>query len=481
MITNELLPLLKKSTKSPRIVNVASESGHLDILKSNGFYHLDITSELKNQTKEQSDIYSLCKILEIDYNDLPVLILANNLNFKSYYVIKTKTSFLNNQLNEINQFCLSQEGYFNLYDDYRFKNLINNIDYNQSPQLVSVDDSLAQRLSDYLAFFSLKENGEASFLALNQIKKIVNENFLINGIKSNKSENYSHFLLNCMSTFKDDIFRILNENRSINLKKNSEILTATNTNVNQESPSIYPIPSKKSQEKGILPTLRRKIIELFIEEKYSKFEKEKNKISIKSQDDLDALNERDFEIESQIIYKTFISSYKNYKTHFKSIGIIDYSMFLLPLCKIFEIEINLSVVQWIRNELKIEMPQYYNLYKDTNSHVYRVVPSSDIIHNPQLIDFNKRIKGKWTAPPLGQSELIARTFFLKQNHPTEISNFDNLLNQWKIIRENRNESSHTIIKTEDDFNEVFNVFIYLYNTNYFSQMNNLKLRLKNST
>ena len=458
-----------------------SLKNYTEDLKSNGFYHLDITSEIKNYTKEQSDIYSLCQILEVDYNDLPILILTNNLNFNSYYIIKTKPSLLGDQLNEINQFCISQEGYFNLYEDFRFKRLINNIDSKNSPQLIQVDDSLAQRLADYLSFFSLRENGEASFLARNQIQKIFSENILYNINKTNKSEKYSHFVLNCLSNFKDDIFRILNDDRYINLNTKSESVTDFRRDYVNEAmlPSFDEVP-KKSQKRSLLSILKSSIIELFIEEDNSKVEKDKIVVQQSNRNNIDILNENDFEIESQIIYNTFISSYKSYKTHFKNIGIIDFSMFLLPLCKIFEIEINLSVVQWIRNELEIEMPQYYNLYKDTNPHVYKIVPSSDIIHNPKLIDFNKKINGKWTAPPLGQSELIAKTLYLNQKHPTEISNFDNLLSHWKTIRENRNESSHTIIKTEDDFNEVYKVFIDLYQTKCFSQMNNLKLRLKNN-
>lgn len=434
-----------------------------------GFYHVNITSEIKNYTKEQSDIYSLCQILEVDYNDLPVLILTNNLSYNDYYIIKTDSSQLYQQLNEIQQFCISQIDYFNFYNDLNFRKLLVNIDSRNAPQLVQIEDSLADRLSDYLSFFSLRGSSESSFLARKQIQKIVTEN-IFNRVRSKNSDNYAHFLLNCLSTFKDDISKVLGSDsvKLINLNKDKGLKEDQTASSNQE------LPPNMSMNKGLFRNILGSIGELFSGNQNQQTLRQKNSIGP------NYLNDMDFENESKIIYKTFQTSYYNYKNYFNGVGPIDFSIFLLPLCKIFEIEINLSVVQWIRGELKIEMPQYYNLFKDINAQDYKIIPSSDIIQNPKQIDFNKRINGKWTAPPLGQSELIARTFYLQQKYPAEITNFNNLLLHWKTIRENRNESSHTIIKTEDDFNNVYKAFLELYSTQYFSKLNKLKLRLRSA-
>jgi hypothetical protein len=111
----------------------------------------------------------------------------------------------------------------------------------------------------------------------------------------------------------------------------------------------------------------------------------------------------------------------------------------MSLCKVFEIEINLSVVQWIRNQLNIEMPEYFKKYKpDRNS--YTITPSQ--IPNARPIDFNKSRQKKWLAPGIGESELATINLSNRGITPFEPNTFELLMSNWKILREYRNKAAH---------------------------------------
>ncbi|MBK7695581.1 MAG: hypothetical protein IPI30_15065 [Saprospiraceae bacterium] len=83
---------------------------------------------------------------------------------------------------------------------------------------------------------------------------------------------------------------------------------------------------------------------------------------------------------------------------------IDYSPLIICLCKIFEIETNLSLVHWFRRSLNIEMPEYYKKHKEDEKE-YKITPSATVIRDPRPIDFNKGYGTKWIAPGIEESEL----------------------------------------------------------------------------
>lgn len=423
---------------------------YFDDLLENKFFYFDIINENKINTKNQFDIYSLCQLLEIDYNELPVLIITNNINSNKITLIKSENKIIKHQLSEINNYCKSRHGFFNLFYSYHLNSLFQKLSEPNFSQIIILSNPVSYILIDYLSFYSLQNGGKEGQMAINQAQQIIRENLVINNYNisneaSKSPDSYRMFLLHCLSRFKDDINDFLENTIK------SEVLNLLKNNVLNRVRDDY---------------------DLFYNRRINL--NKQNPFVINSEKYIDD----NFESESQIIFKTFISSYDNFKTYFKDIGVIDYSMFLLPLCKIFEIETNLSVVQWIRNEIKIEMPQYFNQFKYLNSKNYKLTPSTELITKPKEIDFNKKIQGKWTAPSIGQSELIAKTFYLQKKKPSEITDFDSLLNYWKIIRENRNEGSHTFIKNEDDFINVYTAFNSLCTSGIFMEMNNLKSKLR---
>ena len=67
-----------------------------------------------------------------------------------------------------------------------------------------------------------------------------------------------------------------------------------------------------------------------------------------------------FENESRIVFQSTLKVEKGID---KLTVNFDYSLVAIGYSKVFEIEINLSVIHWVRNLLAIEMPQYFNKVK----------------------------------------------------------------------------------------------------------------------
>ena len=187
----------------------------------------------------------------------------------------------------------------------------------------------------------------------------------------------------------------------------------------------------------------------------------------------------DIEYESKIILNTFnkvfpffgdlanIHNDNNYNE-------VDYSPLIISLGKIFEIEVNLSIVHWIRQELGIELPDYYKKRKDVDKD-YIVVPN---FPNSRSIDFNNGNGTKWFPPGIGQSELAFRNYCEQGNIPDEIDNCKEFLFNWKRIRLFRNESAHSIILNHGDFQEVLSVFNLLNSNDRFDQLTSIKSSLR---
>ena len=156
---------------------------------------------------------------------------------------------------------------------------------------------------------------------------------------------------------------------------------------------------------------------------------------------------------------------------------LDYSPLVISLCKIFEIEINLSLVHWFRKYLNIEMPTYFKKHKQDDLE-YKLTPSSYLVNNPRPIDFNKGHGNKWIAPGIGESELIAQSFLNEDKLPSNINDYETLLRNWGILRQFRNKAAHTESLTKDDFNNIYSAFNTINENNILAQMNDLKWTFK---
>lgn len=71
----------------------------------------------------------------------------------------------------------------------------------------------------------------------------------------------------------------------------------------------------------------------------------------------------------------------------------DLSPVAVALGKMFENEVNRSLVQFIRRELHIEMPKYF----------HKLCPNKSDYHTVDSVDFNRDKSGLWSAPEMGTS------------------------------------------------------------------------------
>lgn len=143
----------------------------------------------------------------------------------------------------------------------------------------------------------------------------------------------------------------------------------------------------------------------------------------------------------------------------------DYSASAICFAKMFEQEINYSFVHWIRNQININLPEFFN----------KKQPGKAAIYNN--IDFNKGIRGKWQAPELGRSKYIARNN-IKTSEWTAmgIQNPSLFLNRWEIIHTIRNRAAHTEKISLSDVNEIKDSLFSLANDKIFTQLAYLKNR-----
>ncbi|HRI83880.1 MAG TPA: hypothetical protein PK536_00380 [Ignavibacteria bacterium] len=372
---------------------------------------------------ESISTYSIAQALNIDFDDLPVIILTNNFQFNQIRVVKTCSRHLKSQMTEIGYFSSQKEKYFSLISDSDFNKMIKDIDKCGGSYQISNEESLAKTLSDFLAFVvSENRNSHDRRIAEIQIGNVITK-FLENKDLQRDPTRYEQlnlFLLGCLSNF-------------------------SRPNLNQE---ITIDERCESESKIILKTFN-KVFPFF-----------------------EPLN-------NELQHFQHIANRETRMRHnrFDNDESIDYSPLIISLCKIFEIETNLSLVHWFRKTLNIEMPTYFKKHKEDNSE-YKITPSASVINNPRPIDFNKGYGTKWIAPGIGESELVIQTFLKEGNLPSEISDYDELLRIWAILRQYRNKAAHTENLRKQDFENVYIAFSNIISSEYLKQFNDLKWTLK---
>jgi hypothetical protein len=77
---------------------------------------------------ESISTYSIAQALNIDFDDLPVIILTNNFQFNQFRVVKTCSRYLESQMTEIGYFSSQKEKYYSLLSDSGFNKMIKDID-----------------------------------------------------------------------------------------------------------------------------------------------------------------------------------------------------------------------------------------------------------------------------------------------------------------------------------------------------------------
>lgn len=375
---------------------------------------------------------TLTKALNIDYEDLPVILLTDDLRKRRFYVIKTSANTLVEQLSKIGYYCSRtqrpammsgplafptpdyppqvQEHYWEHNSpekDPAFLTLLKDIDISSGNSIGQIESGLADILSGVLSTLAIKRNalGE-SWIAKDHLKAFL------------KAYNSPSPLAN-------------------------------------PQPDIVSIENKLLALVGLLAN-----------------------ISKNPDSDFGFTLHEQCEDESHILIKTFNKVAPSYRElSGKLLHDMDYSPLLICLGKVFEKEFNLSVVHWIRANLGIEMPDYFNKWKNSKEN-YVLSPSREIVPNPEPVNFNEKQYGKWRAPSIGGSEYIYKSLVHEQKAPEEITDPDLFLDKCRAFRKLRNKTAHEELVSEEDFQNALVTFRYFIDYDKFKQMNMIKAKLK---
>ena len=132
--------------------------------------------------------------------------------------------------------------------------------------------------------------------------------------------------------------------------------------------------------------------------------------------------------------------------------IIDYTPAVICLAKIFEREINLSVVHWLRESFGIELPEYFNRYRPN-------LPKKDTTFDD--VNFNMGRDVGWYPPETGKSLRTLQVFAENPDGYPQLNNawIDILKNEvlftnWGVIKEERNTAAHNRIVNENSASTV---------------------------
>lgn len=375
--------------------------------------------------------FTLAKALNIDYDDLPCILLTDDLRKNRFHIIRTSGKSLVEQLVKIGDYCSSTERpammanqlpysptqypphlqelvweQHSLEKHPAFLELIKDISSLRGAAITQIESGLADILAGILSVLAINRNAGESWLAKDHLESFLKE-------------------FACHKPIKDG--RI-----DISVLENRLLMIA-----------------------GILANLKE------------------------SQNFNFGLNlHEQCEHESHIIMTTFNKVAPIYNSlSGERLNGMDYSPLLVCLGKIFEKELNLSLVHWIRSSLGIEMPDYFNKWKNSQEN-YVLTPSKEIVSEPKPVNFNENQHGKWRAPSIGGSEYVLRSLFMEQKAPAEIIDPGQFLDKFRDFRKLRNKTAHAEPVLEQDFKKGLDIFRYFIDNEKFNQMNMVKAKLK---
>ena len=338
--------------------------------------------------------FSLANSLDIPNEQLPSIVVTPDFRSNNFFCFKTSQILIREQLEKLGYIAseqLSNHADFDfLHQIFESENLYNH----DERGLISLEDNLAQTLSDVLSFLVLSDENQ-SWSIRNQSQKQVQENIskLYNKLQERKqllgNYSYSRYLdkisINILA-----LLSHLNQDRTLNL---NQFISVDKTFLEDDS---YKILKTAHRVSDLLAS--NKLQNLGLTDDY--------------QEEL------------------------------------DYSPGVICLSKVFEKEINLSIVHWIRQKLGIKLPPYFNKPQPSIGATY--TPKK--IPRATKIDFNRNRHGKWLPPGVGQSEITCREMS-QLALPDEWDSYtlNLLMSNWKKIREKRNAAAHTELVDENSF------------------------------
>jgi hypothetical protein len=382
-------------------------------------------------TKDTAETaFTLANTLKIPSEMLPVIVVTNDFRNNDFRWFKTSEHYVEKQLNELGFLAYDcpevkynwqlAENFFNEYQD--------NFDLCNATEADKTLDSVAKALSDALSFMVIVNRNEDNQYnnALTQAKSAMQtlQSTLKRMKKINNSGRYA--------ITDRDLFEQLN----LNIANFLGILNAEKVNSLDDFLAIERLYLEDDTFQMLVTA--KKVLDLFER-------KDWNVQRILGQDE---------------------------KYDYTSVGIC--------LTKLFEREINLSLVHWIRKELGIHLPVFFNKFDNT---VYNAsyVPNNIGLRNPRPIDFNKRkySTDRWVAPGIGESKLCFSSMVSNPLYSSNLNLFsaneiNNLIPRWEKIADLRNTCAHTELINRQVVEQIIRLLRELNNFGLFNKTYQLK-------
>jgi hypothetical protein len=320
---------------------------------------------------------SMANILGIPTESLPCIVITDNLLSKNFLWLKTCSNHLENQFQELGFIASKNVERITLLDEINDNK--KKFDLCEGNGQIKLEVSLAKTLSEIMSF--IIQGNNRNKVTHNQSRDLVN-----------KSLSELNRMLNFVKIHYSDDDLIIFDELCIKI---SAFLALLNSNKNLDHREFLPI-NKEWLEPDSFYILQT----------------------------------------AHLVYDLLVQENKVSGNFFGNRIELDFTPALICLAKIFEKEANLSVVHWLRKNLGINLPHYYNQYEPDK--VARA-------KSGRLdVNFNNEKNGKWLPPGIGQSENVFRNY-LKDIQPEhwDDSSLTTLMEKWKLIREKRNEAAHS--------------------------------------
>jgi hypothetical protein len=471
-IISNFFPDTEKFTKSDhyRFRNINEESKVF--LRKMGKYNIK---------DNDASSYLLSKMINIEYSELPILIISNNFKSNDILTLKTSEYELRNQLSELGNFSRMNDTPF-------FLDKI--IDAKLSSCKNSGRIKLNIKLCEILAFFysavtDVRNNDPSADYFFDKriasIKSDINSIKIFN-IDGKERVTDTGLLSNETSVFSDEFY---NNNLSyitgLSLRFNNPLPLDEYSTTSSLADLDLPVYTRRNSDKSAN----------IISHDESKGLISNNIID----DELDrpmfmargfhwtrsleevSVDNNYIEKESVIILSTLNSVIKMINNDRDNEDYVnkgfDYSPLIISLTKLFEIEINLSIVHWIRKYLRIHLPEYFNKHEPGLEAKFKLSMNQE-----SVIDFNKGYNLKWLPPGLGQSELALKELKSKFKFFLILKkfkfNYEILIKNWELIRKTRNRAAHTELMNCSDFLDIHSAMKLLNSKRYFEKFSMIK-------
>lgn len=360
-------------------------------------------SETPKSTDPSLTAFTLANALKIPTESLPCIIVTDDFRNRQFLQFETNIQMLDRQMEYLGYVAQRYTG---------GSSLLNMIDAQkmgreEGHQAVLLHDSLAKILSDVLSFVvASHDRGWLGDQAVDQAKKAIND--LYGKLEQAKST----FNEESTADLDDICLDILGVFSLLNTSQKSDF-----TNLIPIDPAILEADSVK-----ILHTAYR-VLEMLFEDQS--------------------------EAVDSILEQT-----------------LDWTPGVICLAKVFEKEINLSVVHWVRQHFGVKLPQYFNRYQPgVRARLGKANFNME----------NQSHPGQWFPPGIGQSEIACKNLAPSPPpYPISANDWQLLLTDWERIRIQRNKAAHTQIVDESCAQVVITSLTSLANNGLFNNLYAMK-------